>query len=64
MGSLPASAFGEAEDALRLRLATAMIYGDTDLQREEALAAADPLRLPPVATALTRLSEILGDLGP
>jgi aspartate aminotransferase len=64
LGALPASAFGESEDVLRLRLATAMIYGETDAQREEALTAADPLRLPPIATALDRLAEILADLGP
>jgi aspartate/methionine/tyrosine aminotransferase len=64
MGTLPASAFGEAEDVLRLRLATGMLYGETTAQREEALAAADPLRLPPIASALCRLAEILADLGP
>jgi aspartate aminotransferase len=64
MGTLPASAFGESEDALRLRLATGMIYGDTDSQREAALTAPDPVILPPIATALGRLSEILADLGP
>jgi aspartate/methionine/tyrosine aminotransferase len=64
MGTLPASVFGESEDALRLRLATAMIYGDTDAQREAALTAADPLSLPPIASALARLAEILADLGP
>jgi aspartate aminotransferase len=64
LGALPASAFGESEDVLRLRLATAMIYGDSDAQREEALIAADPLRLPPIAAALDRLAEILADLGP
>jgi aspartate aminotransferase len=64
MGAIPASAFGESDDALRLRLATAMIYGDTDAQREAALIAPDPLKLPPIAAALARLSEILADLGP
>jgi aspartate aminotransferase len=64
LGALPASAFGEAEGALRLRLATAMIYGDTDEQREAALIAADPLSLPSIAAALDRLAEILADLGP
>ncbi|HXW45564.1 MAG TPA: pyridoxal phosphate-dependent aminotransferase [Streptosporangiaceae bacterium] len=64
LGALPASAFGEDEDVLRLRLATAMIYGDTSAQREAALTAADPLRLPPIASALDRLAEVLADLGP
>jgi aspartate aminotransferase len=64
VGTLPAAAFGESEDTLRLRMATAMIYGDTDAQREEALTAADPARLPPIAAALSRLTEVLADLGP
>jgi aspartate/methionine/tyrosine aminotransferase len=64
VGALPASAFGEGEDVLRLRLATAMIYGDTDAQRLAALTAADPLSLPPIAAALDRLTEVLADLGP
>jgi aspartate aminotransferase len=64
LGALPASAFGEGENVLRLRLATAMIYGDTDEQREEALTATDPLRLPPIAAALDRLAEVLSDVGP
>lgn len=64
MGTLPASAFGEGEHVLRLRLATAMIYGDTDAQREAALTAPDPLVLPPIAAALARLGEVLADLGP
>jgi aspartate aminotransferase len=64
LGALPASAFGEDENVLRLRLATAMIYGETDEQREEALTATDPLRLPPIAAALDRLAEVLSDVGP
>jgi aspartate aminotransferase len=64
LGTLPASAFGESEDALRLRMATAMIYGDTDGEREAALTAADPVRTPHIAAALGRLAEILADLSP
>ncbi len=64
MGALPASAFGEHERALRLRLATGLLYGDTDGQREQALAAADPVALPWIAAALDRLSEVLAGLGP
>jgi aspartate/methionine/tyrosine aminotransferase len=64
VGTLPAAAFGESEDALRLRMATAMIYGDTDAEREAALTACDPLGLPPIAAALARLTEVLADLGP
>jgi aspartate aminotransferase len=62
-GTLPASAFGESPSCLRLRLATSQLYGDTDEQREQALAAADPLQLPWISAALTRFEEILTDLG-
>jgi aspartate aminotransferase len=64
LGTLPASAFGESEEALRFRMATAMIYGDTDAEREAALTAPDPLATPTVAAALGRLAEILADLSP
>ena len=64
LGALPASAFGEGEEVLRLRLATAMIYGDSDAQREAALTAPDPLSVPPIAAALSRLTDILADLSP
>ena len=61
---LPASAFGESEDALRFRLATAMIYGDTDEEREAALTAPDPLALPWIASALNAIEDMLSDLSP
>ncbi len=63
-GTLPASAFGESPSALRLRLATSLLYGETTEQRETALAAPDPLRLPWISSALGRLTEILADLRP
>jgi aspartate aminotransferase len=62
MGALPSSAFGEEERALRLRVATGLLYGDTCAQREQALAAADPVSLPWVAAALDRLGTILTGL--
>jgi aspartate aminotransferase len=62
-GALPGSAFGESASCLRLRLATGQLYGDTDAEREQALAAADPVRLPWISAALTRFSDILTDLG-
>jgi aspartate aminotransferase len=64
MGVLPASAFGEPEAALRVRVATGLLYGDTTEQREHALTTADPLRLPWIAAALSRLEHILADLAP
>jgi aspartate aminotransferase len=63
-GVLPASAFGEDPAALRVRVATSLLYGETDAQREEALAAADPVALPWIAGALDRIGEILADFGP
>ena len=47
---------------LRLRLATGLLYGDTDEQREQALTAADPLQLPWISAAMTRLGDILADI--
>jgi aspartate aminotransferase len=61
-GTLPASAFGEPASALRLRLATGLLYGDTDEQREKALLATEPLQLPWIRSALTRFGDILGEL--
>jgi aspartate aminotransferase len=63
-GTLPGSAFGEPDEALRLRLATGLLYGEDDDQQEAALAAADPLSLPWIAAELARLEEILADLAP
>jgi aspartate aminotransferase len=63
-GALPASAFGEPEDALRLRLATGLLYGDSEEQREAALAATDPLALPWIASALNAIEDMLSDLSP
>jgi aspartate aminotransferase len=64
MGVLPGSAFGEDEQALRMRLATGLLYGDSDAQREAALLADDPLALPWISAALARLAEVLADLSP
>jgi aspartate aminotransferase len=62
LGALPGSAFGEDPSCLRLRLATGLLYGDTDAEREAALAAADPLSLPWIRASLTRFGDILADL--
>jgi aspartate aminotransferase len=61
---LPGSAFGDDGDALRLRAATALLYGDTDAQRNTALSSADPCALPWIAAHLSRLEEVLADLVP
>lgn len=62
VGVLPASAFGEQAWRLRLRVATGMLYGETDEQRGLALAADDPCTLPWIAASLDRLEEVLTDL--
>jgi len=63
-GVLPASVFGESERTLRMRVTTGLLYGDSDAQREEALAAGNPLTLPWICAALTRIEDILTDLAP
>lgn len=63
-GVLPASAFGEEAGALRIRVATGLLYGDSERQRETALEVRDPASLPWIAAALGRISDILADLGP
>ncbi len=60
--TLPGSAFGDHPAALRLRLATALLYGDNDQQRDASLAAPDPLALPWIAATITQLTDILADL--
>lgn len=62
MGVLPASVFGEHASALRMRVATGLLYGDTDEERERALAAPDPVALPWIASSLDRITEVLTDL--
>jgi len=62
VATLPGSAFGEPPGALRLRLATALLYGDSQQQQEAALTAADPTTLPWIAATLTQLSQTLTDL--
>jgi aspartate aminotransferase len=62
MGVLPGSAFGDKSWGLRLRVATALLYGETDDQRITALTAADPCALPWIAASLDRLDEVLTEL--
>lgn len=62
VGVLPGSSFGEPDEALRLRVAPSLLYGETDEQRLAALASPDPASLPWIAAGLDRLSEVLADL--
>ncbi|MFC4913976.1 pyridoxal phosphate-dependent aminotransferase [Actinomadura gamaensis] len=62
VGVLPGSAFGDDEDALRMRVAPSLLYGPDDEHRLAALRSPDPVALPWIATALDRLSEALADI--
>ena len=46
------------------RVATGLLYGDSERQREAALEVRDPVSLPWIAAALGRISDILAGLGP
>jgi aspartate aminotransferase len=59
---LPGSAFGEPGGRMRLRVATSLLYGETDAQRTTALNSADPCSLEWIAASLDRLEEVLADL--
>jgi aspartate aminotransferase len=59
---LPGSAFGEAGSRLCLRVATSLLYGETEAQRLAALNSADPCGLPWIAASLDRLDEVLADV--
>ena len=61
-GVLPGSAFGDDPAALRLRVATGLLYGETSRQRETALASAAPLDVPWIAASLARVEEVLTEL--
>jgi len=59
VGVLPGAAFGDADEALRMRVSSSLLYGETEEQRLAALATPDPLTLPWIADSLDRLSEVL-----
>lgn len=62
IATLPGEAFGDDPSALRLRLATSMLYGATEAERWDALHAAqgDAVpQMPTVIEAATRLSSAL-----
>ncbi|MCL2584916.1 MAG: pyridoxal phosphate-dependent aminotransferase [Streptosporangiales bacterium] len=62
IGVLPGSAFGDADDALRMRVATSRLYGDTPSRQEAALASLNPVALPWIAESLDWISGSLADL--
>lgn len=62
IGVLAGAEFGDDPHALRFRLATSLLYGDTEEQRLASLRSERPTDLPWVATALTRFSDALADI--
>ncbi|WHT20357.1 aminotransferase class I/II-fold pyridoxal phosphate-dependent enzyme [Crossiella sp. CA-258035] len=62
IGVLPGSAFGDDPRGLRFRLATSLLYGDTDEQRWTALRSTDPATLPWIAEPLARLGAAVAEL--
>jgi aspartate aminotransferase len=56
---LPGSVFGEEDHALKVRVATSLLYGDSDEQRLAALDHVEPETLPWIAEALDRLDTAL-----
>jgi aspartate aminotransferase len=62
VGVLPGSAFGEESGRLRLRVATSLLYGESEPERHAALNSADPCALPWIAASLDRLAAVLADL--
>ncbi|SBT43766.1 pyridoxal phosphate-dependent aminotransferase [Micromonospora auratinigra] len=54
--------FGDRPEALRFRAATSMLYGATPAEQRATQQAADPLAVPHVADALTRLEQALAKL--
>ncbi|MBN6039864.1 pyridoxal phosphate-dependent aminotransferase [Amycolatopsis sp. 195334CR] len=59
VATLPGSAFGDDPGALRLRIATSLLYGENDEQRHAALASDDPASLPWITAQLDRVEEAL-----
>jgi aspartate aminotransferase len=57
IGVLSGVAFGDERHALRCRIATSLLYGQTDDQRREALAAEDPAALSWIKSSLDRMGD-------
>jgi aspartate aminotransferase len=62
IGVLSGVAFGDEPAALRCRIATSLLYGKTEDERREALAAQEPAELPWIKTSLDRLGAAAADL--
>ncbi len=62
IATLPGAAFGDDHAALRLRVATSLLYGPDDLRRQTALVDDAPLALPWIRDGLGQLARALGTL--
>jgi aspartate aminotransferase len=62
IGALSGVAFGDERDALRCRMATSLLYGQSDDQRREALVAEDPAELPWIKSSLDRLGDAVASI--
>ena len=62
IGVLSGAAFGDDPAALRCRMATSLLYGDTVERRRQALSAEDPTALPWIRESLQRLGDAFGAL--
>jgi hypothetical protein len=59
---LAGAEFGDDPRGLRCRLATSLLYGQTDEQRLASLHSSEPLALPWIADGLAHLADALSDL--
>lgn len=59
---LAGAAFGDDPSALRFRVATSLLYGQTDEQRWESLGSAQPCELPWISDSLSQLDDALAPL--
>lgn len=64
VGVLAGEAFGDEPRALRARVATSLLYGETVEERVEALRSRDPLALPWISASLDHLRQALALLVP
>lgn len=62
VGVLAGAEFGDDPTALRMRVATSLLYGDSEAQRWEALRSSDPVSLPWISASLEHLREALDAL--
>jgi aspartate aminotransferase len=63
VGVLAGEVFGDVPDALRFRVATSLLYGESDEERWQALHSDDPVSLPWIAASLEHLRGALASLG-